>query len=126
MESLQKNHCTQKTISLWIIRTGIGILFCIFGTLKLIGGPQTWTFLGSAMETLGITFAPTIWGICASLAELIGGIALVFNRFVKIGAILISCVMIVACIMLINQGKDFAAYSYPITMLIIMLGLIVE
>lgn len=124
MELLNKTYCSQGNLSLWIIRTGIGILFCIFGIIKLMGGPQTWTFLGSAMSTLGITFMPMAWGLCASLVELLGGLSLVTNRFTKIGAALISCVMIVAFIMLFSQGKDFASYSYPLTMLIIMLGLI--
>jgi putative oxidoreductase len=124
MELFKKTQCSQGNVSLWIIRTGIGILFCIFGILKLIGGQQTWIFVGSAMSTIGITCVPMFWGLCAACAELFGGLSLVSNRFVKIGAALISCVMIVAFIMLISQGKEFSAYSYPIAMLIIMLGLI--
>ena len=43
---------------LLIMRVGIGILFIYHGYPKITGGPETWSGVGAAMGTFGISFAP--------------------------------------------------------------------
>lgn len=125
MEQKNTHGCTPK-YGLTIIRLGIGILFLIFGTTKMMGGQQLWESLGNAMKFVGITFTPALWGFCAATVELCGGILLVINRYVRWAALCISCVMIMAIIMHVSTGAPFSIYSFPITMLIIMAGLFVN
>jgi putative oxidoreductase len=110
--------------ALFIIRMGIGLLYIIFGCTKLIGGMQTWGFLGSQMALFGITFAPAFWGFCAMLSELLGGLSMVMGRYMRYVLPFTMCTMLVALVMHISQGHDFNLYSFPLSMMIILIGLI--
>ncbi|MFY0252917.1 DoxX family protein [Chitinophaga sp. 30R24] len=99
-----------------IFRIGIGVLFTIFGIMKLVGGPATWTFLGGTLKTLGIDFWPTAWGLLATLAELLGGIALISGFFVRPLAIALFFTMVVATIFKVTSSASFAEISYPLVM----------
>lgn len=57
---------TVREIGYLIIRVGIGTMIMLHGFPKLMGGPDTWVFLGGAMENFGITFAPMFWGFMGS------------------------------------------------------------
>jgi putative oxidoreductase len=109
--------------ALFIIRMGIGTIFLIFGCIKLMGGMQTWTFLGSQMALFGITFAPVFWGFCAMLSELLGGLSLVTGRYMRYVLPFTMCNMVVAIVMLTSQGQAYAQYSYPLSMLAVLIGL---
>ena len=103
-----------------ILRIGVGVLFTIFGIMKLAAGPVTWEFLGGTLKTMGINFWPAGFGLLATLAEFLGGIALITGFFVRPLAIGLFLTMIVATIFKISSGASFAEISYPLTMLLVM------
>jgi putative oxidoreductase len=102
-----------------ILRIGIGVLFTIFGIIKLVGGPAMWGFLGGTLKTVGIDFFPVGFGLLATLAEFLGGIALITGFFVRPLAIGLFFTMIVATIFKVSSGASFAEISYPLTMLLV-------
>jgi putative oxidoreductase len=104
-----------------ILRIGVGVLFTVFGIMKVAAGPQTWAFLGGTLATFGITFWPAAWGLAATLAELLGGLALISGFFVRPLAIALLLTMIVATIFKISSGAPFAETSYPLTMVLVSL-----
>jgi putative oxidoreductase len=114
-----------QAIGLTIIRIGLGIIFMVHGIPKLLGGPQTWMWLGSQMKHIGITFAPTLWGFLAACTESIGGFMLLAGLGTRLAAFGISCVMIVALFMHYHQGDAFSIIAHPLSILIVMIGLFI-
>ncbi len=102
-----------------ILRIGIGVLFTIFGIMKIAGGAGTWEFLGGTLKIVGITFWPAVWGFLATMAEFLGGIALITGFFVRPAAIALLLTMVVATLFKITSGAPFAEISYPLTMLLV-------
>ena len=69
---------TPKTDSgMLVIRIGIGLLFLNHGVPKLLGGPEFWAKLGSAMGNFGIDFGHAFFGFFAAFAEAVGGLLLI-------------------------------------------------
>jgi putative oxidoreductase len=116
---------TRQELGFFIIRVGIGLIFVIHGFIKISGGVDKWTWLGSVMQIFGITFAPVAWGLAASCAEFFGGLALMLGVVPRIAAGFISCVMVVAIAFHLHNGDAWVAYSYPLSLLIVMIGLLV-
>ena len=58
-----------KNFGLLIIRLGLGLSFIMHGYPNMFGGPPVWKDLGTVMRTVGIDFAPTLWGFMAAFAE---------------------------------------------------------
>jgi putative oxidoreductase len=112
-------------LGLLIIRLGIGSLFVGYGYLKLVGGVALWQTLGMAMGYVGIYIMPTFWGFCAMLAELLGGLCLIIGLCTRFAAIALSMVMIVAFIMLSATGQSLNATGFPLSLLVVMIGLLV-
>ncbi len=112
-------------IGLTIIRIGIGVLFIGHGYLKIKGGVKEWKWIGEQMGNLGITVAPVFWGICAVLAEFIGGICLTIGFATRIAALFMSFVMLVATVHHIKKGDSYGYISFPLSQLIIFIGLVV-
>jgi putative oxidoreductase len=116
---------TRSELGLFIIRVGIGFVFLIHGFMKLSGGVEKWVWLGSVMQIVGITFAPMIWGLAAACAEFFGGLALILGCMPRIAAGIISCVMVFAIMFHLHNGDAWVVYSFPLSLLIVMLGLVV-
>ncbi|NIG53384.1 DoxX family protein [Chitinophaga sp. Cy-1792] len=104
-----------------ILRIGIGLLFLTFGIMKIMGGPAMWAFLGGTLKIVGINFWPEAFGLAATLAELIGGLALISGFFVRPLSIALLLTMIVATLFKISAGAPFAETSYPLTMVLVTL-----
>ncbi|MCW3462557.1 DoxX family protein [Chitinophaga nivalis] len=119
---MKNNNQTTATL---VLRIGIGVLFIIFGIMKLAGGPATWAFLGGTLQTFGITVWPAFWGFLASLTELLGGIALVTGLLVRPAALALLMTMVVATAFKITSGAPFAEISYPLAMGIVSLYFII-
>lgn len=111
--------------ALTVIRIGTGILFIGHGFLKLKGGYNEWLWAGQQMAHLGITFAPVFWGLCAMMAELGGGICLVLGLWTRIAAAFLAFTMLVAVIYHINKGDSYGYISFPLSQMIIFIGLII-
>lgn len=114
-----------KDVGLLIIRAGIGAVFIKHGFGKIMQGPQSWSWLGSQMAVVGITFLPVFWGLCAVATEFLGGCALVLGIYTRIAAIFMACVMFVAIAYHLNKGDAFTVTSHSISLLIVFIGLIV-
>jgi len=102
-----------------ILRIGVGVLFIIFGIMKIVGGPGTWEFLGGTLKIVGITFWPAVWGFLATMAELLGGLALITGLFVRPAMIALLLTMVVATLFKITSGASFAEIVFPLSMLLV-------
>lgn len=102
-----------------ILRIGIGVLFTIFGIMKIAAGPGTWEFLGGTLKIVGITFWPAVWGFLATMAELLGGLALITGLFVRPAMIALLLTMVVATLFKITSGASFAEIAFPLSMLLV-------
>ncbi|WP_291907315.1 DoxX family membrane protein [Chitinophaga sp. CB10] len=112
---------SNNKLAFLIFRIGIGVFFAIFGIMKVFGGPQVWEFLGGTMKFVGISFWPVFWGLLATLAELLGGLALISGFFVRPLAIALLFTMIMATILKIAGNAPFAEVSYPLVMVLVTL-----
>ena len=110
--------------ALLVLRAGFGIMFMLHGWPKITGGPEKWAGIGGAMSNFGITFAPTFWGLMASLAEFVGGLLLVLGLLTRPACLALIMTMIVAATMHITKGDDFPKISHPIESGIVFLGLL--
>lgn len=111
-----------------ILRIGIGFMIMMHGLPKILGGPETWAFLGGAMENLGITFFPVFWGFMAAITEFLGGIFIMLGLFHRIAAILLTFTMGVAVLMHVANGDPFmepgvSDIAYPLELGIVFLAL---
>ncbi|MDZ7659555.1 DoxX family protein [Fodinibius sp.] len=113
-----------RNIGLLIIRVGLGIMFILHGFPKMFGGPDTWVEVGSAMQYLGINFAPMFFGFMAGVTEFFGGIFLLGGLFFSPSVIFLFIVMVVATIQHIGAGDGFVSYSHSIEIAIVMAGLL--
>jgi putative oxidoreductase len=112
-------------IGLTIIRIGVGILFIGHGYLKLSRGISELTWTGQQMANLGITFAPLFWGICAMLSELLGGISLTLGLGVRLATPFMIFTMFVAIVYHLRKGDSYGYYSFPMSQLVVFLGLLI-
>jgi putative oxidoreductase len=83
-------------LGLLLLRFTTGTTFAVLGWMKLLGGPAVWQQLGRSLETFGIAFGPTVWGLLAALTELLGGIVLIVGFGARLAALALAGVMIVA------------------------------
>ena len=108
-----------------IIRIGVGFIFTLFGFKKLKGGKPEWLWLGNQMGNFGIHFFPLFWGICAMLAEFLGGICLLFGFGTRIVVFFMIIVTLVAMRYHIKNGDGFDRVSFPLTLFFVLIGLFV-
>ncbi len=114
---------------LFLLRTGIGIVFLRHGVPKFLGTPEhgareTWEMLGGAMGAFGIHFAPVFWGFLSAFAEAAGGLALVLGVLVRPFAALMLVNMLVATAFHAGQHHGWAQISHPLSLAIVFLCLL--
>ncbi|MBI2774881.1 DoxX family protein [Candidatus Dependentiae bacterium] len=107
---------------LCFMRITIGILTIAHGYPKIMGGVQTWQFLGGTMANVGIHFWPVFWGLCAACAEFFGGIALTLGLGTRIASLFLIFMMIIAFLMHWNKKDSFQVYSFSLAMIAIFIG----
>lgn len=110
---------------LFIIRVGLGLIFMKHGFPKLMGGSESWQWLGSQMSYVGITFAPQFWGFLAAAAEFFGGICLVVGYRTQLASFFLACVMFVATVMHYSIGDQFGVLAQPLSLLVVFIGLMI-
>ncbi|HOV11761.1 MAG TPA: DoxX family protein [Bacteroidales bacterium] len=111
-------------IGLLILRIGIGIMFILHGLPKMMGGTETWQFLGSQMSVIGVGFGFTFWGFMAALSETLGGLLLIPGLFVRPAAMLMLFTMIIATLMHLSVGDGLKGASHAMEMGIVFLSVI--
>lgn len=114
-----------KEIGLFVIRTGIGLIFIRHGFPKLLKGTDEWQWLGSQMANLGITFAPVMWGFVASCTEFFGGISLTLGLGTRLATPFMAFAMFVAVIMHVKKGDPWGYISHPLALMVVFIGLMI-
>lgn len=117
--TLNIDNTKNANLGLLLLRVGFGVLFFIFGWIKIAGGEPVWTGVGGAMKFIGISAWPTFWGLLATIAEFAGGLLLVFGLFTRFAALSLVITMIVAVILKVSLGGGLVEYSSPLTMLLV-------
>lgn len=118
------NDEKQRDLGLLVLRAGIGAMFVGHGLPKLLGGPQRWTTVGEAMAYLGLDFAPAFWGLCAGLAECVGGLLLAAGVAFRPACAALLFTMIVASTRHLVAGDGFGKSSHAIEAAILFLSLL--
>ncbi|MBA3647842.1 MAG: DoxX family protein [Chitinophagales bacterium] len=122
----KKLFLDNKDLGLLILRVGLGLSYLLgHGFLKLKGGTETWTHIGSNMSNLGITFAPAFWGLCAALGESLGGLLLMTGILFRPACLLLAFIMIIAILSGLKDGIDFYNWAWPAEMLVVMVALFI-
>jgi len=109
---------------LLLLRLGLGAAFVAHGVPKLLGGPETWQALGSAMTNLGIHFAPAVWGLAAACSEAGGGLLLALGLLFRPACIAMLATMLVALAMHFGKGDPFLVYSHALEDAVVFLALL--
>lgn len=110
-------------IGFTFIRVAIGCICVLHGWGKLVGGYDSWQWMGSQMANLGITFWPTFWGFLAMVAELGGGICLVLGLGTRLASAALAFTMLVAMLYHITKGDTFNnIWSHAFALFVIFIG----
>ena len=107
-----------------ILRAGIGISILLHGIPKLMGGVETWTYIGGSMAIFGITFAPAFWGLMAAVAEAVGGALFALGLLFRPAALMLTGTMVVALATHLAAGDDFMVFGHALDLLIVFAGAI--
>jgi putative oxidoreductase len=113
-----------KNFGLLLMRAGLGVMMITHGYPKLMGGPDLWTKIGSAMGNLGVHFAPMFWGLMAGLAESIGGLLVVLGLFTRTACIFLLITLIVAVLQHFSKGDGLNGAAHAIETGFAFLGLL--
>jgi putative oxidoreductase len=108
---------------LLIVRVGIGVMFLLHGWPKMMGGPQVWTNVGSAVETVGITGGFTFFGFMAAFAETVGGLFIALGLFFRFSNFLLFATMVVATMKHVMANDGFSGYSHALEAAYLFIGL---
>lgn len=112
-----------RDLGLLILRVGIGVMFILHGWPKLFGGIEKWEKIGAKMSLIGIDFAPVFWGLCASIAEVLGGLLIALGLLFKPSTLLLAFTMLIASIYHLSEGDGIMGSSHSIESLILFISL---
>ncbi len=102
-----------KDIALLLLRIGVGVIFIVAGWGKLTGIEGVQGFFGN----LGIPL-PALMAWVVALVEFVGGIMVLAGAYIRIPAILLAIVMVVA-IITTKIGQEFTAYRLDMMLLLV-------
>ncbi|MGI6092859.1 MAG: DoxX family protein [Veillonellaceae bacterium] len=111
MQLLMHFLSSYRDFGLLVFRLVLGGMFMWHGWPKIIGGPEKWSGLGSAMATFGIEFAPAAWGFMSGFAEFVGGALFALGLFYRLASLLLFVNMMVAFVSQMAAGKGLAKAS---------------
>jgi len=110
---------------LLFLRIGIGIMYLYHGYPKVMGGPEKWEKLGTAMQFVGVSAMPVFWGFMAAMSEFGGAILLIIGFFFRPACIFLAITMAVAASMHLGKGDGLQVASHAIENGILFIGLLV-
>lgn len=114
----------QKDFGILVLRLGLGVFMILHGLPKLMGGPDLWSKVGLAMNNIGISFYPTVWGFLAGLTESLGGLLLVLGLWFRPACIFLLFTMAIAAINHLNAGDGWLGASHAFELLFVFFGLL--
>jgi putative oxidoreductase len=114
-----------KNTGLLVLRIGLGLSFLLLhGYPKLVGGPEKWQLVGSAMGNIGVNLYPVFWGFMAGFVEAVGGLFLLLGLFYRPTCILLAFTMFVAALFHIEAGQGLSGASHALEIGFVFLGLL--
>jgi putative oxidoreductase len=124
-----KSLSNYRNFGLLILRVFVGVIFALYGTEKMLGGPELWNKIGSKITALHINFAPAqFWGFMAMLTEMLGGILLVVGFATRPVIPFMMFTMVVAIVSVLKLSDFFSAVesiAFPTIMLGVLLSLFI-
>lgn len=123
MLSLRKPSNKYRDAGLLLLRLGIGLMFMYHGYPKVIGGEAAWVKAGGAMQYVGITFMPVLWGFLIAFFEFAGGFLLAVGYMFRPACILLACTMAVTAAMKFATGAGLAGASQALELGIVVVSL---
>lgn len=109
---------------LLLLRVGIGVMYLYHGFPKIMGGPEKWTKLGSAMQFVGVSAIPVFWGFMAAVSEFGGALLLIAGLFFRPACIFLAITMAVAASMHLGKGDGLQVASHAIENGVMFVGLL--
>jgi putative oxidoreductase len=114
-----------RDAGLLFLRVGFGLAYIfIHGLPKILGGPERWEKVGSAMGMIGVNFAPKFWGLVAGCSELVGGLFLILGFFFRPACMLIAYVMFMAVLVKFGRGQGIFGAAHALENGIVLIALI--
>ncbi|MDG5766790.1 DoxX family protein [Balneolales bacterium ANBcel1] len=101
-----------KDIALLLLRLGVGLIFVVAGWGKITGIEGVQGFFGD----IGIPMAGFMAWVVA-IVEFVGGLMVLAGAYIRIPAILLAVIMVVA-ILTTKLGQDFSAYRLDLMLLV--------
>ena len=102
-----------QDLGLLILRIGFGGAFIWYhGWTKLVGGPERWAQVGTAMGNFGLDFAPAFWGLLGALAETLGALCIMAGFLFRPAALALAFMMVVATVNHHVTGQGTPAHSF--------------
>jgi putative oxidoreductase len=112
-----------REVGLLLIRVSIGLLFILYTTPALIGGPKAWGHFGTGASHFGLHSHVQVWGFLGALLGCLGGILMIFGLFFRIGVLLVLVVAIGHAIA-VYEGPGFRAALPSIEMCFVLAGVL--
>ncbi len=106
-----------RDIALLLLRIGVGIIFIVAGWGKLTGIEGVQGFFGN----IGIPL-PGLMAWVVAIVEFVGGIMVLAGAFIRIPAILLAIIMVVA-IITTKFGQEFTAYRLDLMLMLVSAAL---
>ncbi len=111
------NYDQSKDLALLLLRIGVGVIFIVAGWGKITGIEGTQGDFGG----IGIPL-PGLMAWVVALVEFVGGILVLVGAYIRIPAILLAIIMLVA-ILTTKLGQDFSAYRLDAMLLLVNVAL---
>lgn len=106
-------HKAAKNIGLLALRIAIGIIFIYMGHNKLWGGHEGATAM---FDHIGLVGGGSFWAYFVGTFELVGGLMVLFGAYVRLAALWLSLIMVVA-MLTVSRGGPVAGYFLPLSVL---------
>jgi putative oxidoreductase len=129
MLKMFSNLPINRNLGLLVIRLGIGLIMLVaHGYGKLTGGTETWAFVGTGVQSLGIGFAPAFWGFMAAFAEFVCSILIVLGVLFRPAVLMLAFTMLVAVLFHLNLPPDnpnagWSGASHALAFFVVYIGL---
>lgn len=121
---MAKENSVRVDTALLVLRLGLGLgLLYFHGWAKLMAGPERWASVGDVMSLVGIGFGFAFFGLCAALAESVGGFALALGLLTRPAAGLIAFTIFMAFLQ--QAASDQGNAGYALTNLAAAVGLLI-